>query len=115
MSRVLRVTVDPTSASLAETIAAAAPHVPLLVLTGRMFIDLAAELGGDDAATRHLLAVAESVDTPVAVNFATDAEASTTAMIAPRSWTRERLRGWIGGKHEILTAMFGEATIREDV
>ena len=115
MSGVLRVEVDPTGVSLAETIAEAARVVPFLVLTGRMFADLATELGSDDAASRHLLTVAESVDMPIAVNGATGPGASTTIVVAPRSWTPERLRGWIGGKHEALTAMFGEATIREDV
>ena len=47
-----------------------------------MLADLADELGGTDAATRHLLAVAEAVDTPIAVNMETGPDTSCTAVIA---------------------------------
>lgn len=113
MSDILRVTVAPTGVSLAATIAEAARHVPFLVIGSRMFSDLADELGGIDRATRHLLTVAEAVDTPIAVNVPTGEGTSSTAVIAPRSWAQERLRGWIAGHHEALTELFGAATIRE--
>jgi hypothetical protein len=111
----LRVEVDPTAVSLAGTIAEAARFVPFLVIGGRMLADLADELGGMDAATRHLLAVATSVDTPIAVNVESGPDTSSTAVIAPRSWSQERLAGWIGGKREALVELFGEVTVREDV
>ena len=57
----------------------------------------------------------KAVDMPIAVNVERGADASTTAVIAPRSWSQERLKGWTAGKHEALSAMFGPATIREDV
>ena len=113
MSDILRVTLDPTGISLAATIAEAARHVPFLVIGGRMFSDLADELGGIDRATRHLLTVAEAVDTPIAVNVERGDGASTTAVIASRSWSQEWLKGWTAGKHEALSELFGEATIRE--
>ena len=113
MTGTLHVTVDPTAVSLAATIAEAARVVPLLVIGGQMFSDLADELGGMDAATRHLLAVAEAVDMPIAVNVERGEDASTTAVIAPRSWTQERLRGWIGGKHDEPVELFGAASVRE--
>ena len=115
MTHTLRIEVDPTAVSLAATIAEAARVAPFLVIGATMFANLADELGGTDAATRHLLAVAEAVDTPIAVNVERGEDASTTAIIAPRSWTQDRLRGWVGGKREAIEAMFGPATIREDV
>ena len=115
MSGILRIEVDPTGVSLAETIAEAARHVPFLVIGGRMFADLADELGGHDAATGHLLDVASVTGKPIAVNVERDDDASTTAVVAPRSWSQERLKGWTAGKREALTELFGAATIREGI
>lgn len=54
MSRKLRVTVDTVAASPAQSIAAAAQAGALVVLTGRMFDELAAELGGHEPAACFL-------------------------------------------------------------
>ncbi len=59
---------------------------------------------------RHLLRVAENAQKPILVNFETGEETSRTVALAPRSWTEERLRGWVAGHHEALEAMFGAAT-----
>ena len=113
MSQTLRIEVDPTEVSLAETIAAAAAVARFLILTHQMFGHLAVELGSDEAATRYLLTVAEAVARPFAVNVETGESTSTTASIAPRAWSQERLKGWIGGHRAELEAMFGPATVRE--
>jgi hypothetical protein len=115
MSSTLRVTVDPTGVSLAETIASAARHVPFLVLTSRLFNDLAAELGGEEAAARHLARVATDTGRPIAINVETGEGASTTIMISPKGWTSDRLKGWTAGHHEALGELFGEATLREGI
>ncbi len=89
--------------------AAARDGGPGVCITGRAFADLAAELGGDAAAARHLLRVATNTARPIAVNFPT-AEGSRTMFVAPRGWTEERLRGWVAGRHEEVEAALGPAT-----
>jgi hypothetical protein len=114
LSRSLRVSIDPATVSPARAIAATARTGPLVCLTGRAFRDLADELGGTVRAMRHLMWVSENVNKPIAVNFPTGGEASRTVFLAPRSWTPERLRGWVAGHHEALEAMFGTARVREE-
>jgi hypothetical protein len=84
VSRALTVTTGPGTVSTAEAIEAAARLAPLLIITHRAFNDLAAELGSDDAAMRHLLRVSERAGKPVGVNFAIDG-GSRTCFLAPRS------------------------------
>jgi hypothetical protein len=91
----------------AQALTAASEMVPLMVLTGRMWRQLAAELGGEDVAAEWLLALAERRNRPIAVNFADGPERSQTCSIAPRAWTEERLKGWIGGFGAELVEMFG--------
>lgn len=111
MTHALRVSIDTATVSPARAIAATARTGPLVCLTGRLFNDLVAEMGSTDAAMRHLLRVSENVQKPVLVNFETGGGASRTVALAPRSWTQERLRGWIGGRHDAIEAMFGQATL----
>ena len=85
---------------------------PLVCVTGRFYADLADELGGYDAAARHLLRVATNTARPICVNLPTGAETSTTMFVAPKGWTDERLRGWAAGRHEELERVFGPATVR---
>jgi hypothetical protein len=106
VSAATRVTIDARRVSPAQAIAAAARAAPLLMLTGRAFAELVAELGGHDAAMRHLLRVSERVNRPIGCNFPTP-EGSRTAFVAPRSWSQERLRGWVGGKHQEIAEAFG--------
>ena len=109
MTRRLTVQVDPAAVSMAAAIRTAAQASPLLVITSRVLSHLAAELGGHEAAARYLFGLAESIGKPVAVNVDTGAETSSTAFIAPRSWTEERLAGWVAGRHEDIEAAFGPA------
>ena len=108
-TRSLTVTTSPDTLSTSKAISAAAQVAPLLILTARAFNDLAHELGSDTAAMRHLLRVSETVNKPIGCNFPTP-EGSRTAFVAPRSWTQERLRGWVGGHHEHIVDAFGPAT-----
>jgi len=105
----LHVTVDAGQASLAEVIETAARSGPLLILTERMLRMLTVELGSHDAAMRHLLAVSTKANRPIGANFPT-ANGSRTAFVAPSTWTQERLRGWVAGRHEEISEMFGPAT-----
>jgi hypothetical protein len=99
---------------MAAAIRAAAEVAPLLALTGRALVDLGEGLGGVDAATLWLLELAEATGKPVGVNFATGDDTSSTAFVAPRTWTEQRLQGWIAGHHAELEDAFGEVTqIRE--
>jgi len=107
MSRSLRVTIDPRSVSPAASIRVAAAAAPLLVIGGRALADLAAELGGMDAAGAFLLEVAEAIGHPIGLNLPTGATSLSTAFIAPRSWSRERVAGWVGGHHAELEAALG--------
>ena len=109
MSRSLTVTTSPSTVSTSKAIAAAARMAPLLILTARAFNDLAHELGSDKAAMRHLLRVSEDVNKPIGCNFPTP-DGSRTAFIAPRTWSQERLRGWVGAKHLDIADAFGPAT-----
>ena len=108
MSRTLNLQVDPAAVSMAAAIRTAAQGAPALVITSRVLSHLAAELGGHEAAARYLFGLAESIGKPVAVNVDTGTETSSTAFIAPRSWTQERLAGWVAARHEELAEQFGE-------
>ena len=110
MTRHMTVTVDAERLSIAAAIRRMADAAPMLVLTGRAFNDLARELGGLDAAVSELLTIAEANNRPVGVNFETGEDSSSTAFISPRSWSQERLTGWVGAKHQELTEQFGEVT-----
>ena len=110
MSRRMTVTVDADQLSIAAAIRRMADAAPMLVLTGRAFNDLARELGSIEAAVGELLAIAEANNRPVGVNFETGADSSSTAFISPRSWSQERLTGWVGARHEELSEQFGQVT-----
>jgi len=107
MSRTLRVTADPSTVSMAASIRATARAAPLFLLTVRALAELADELGGYSAAAEFLLEIAESNNRPIAVNVETGPDTSSTAFIAPRTWTSERLAGWTAGHHAELEAEFG--------
>jgi len=106
MTGTARVTIDAARVSPSKAIMGAARGGPMVLLTARMFGELVAELGSMEAAMRHLLRVSENTNKPIGANFPTP-EGSRTAFIAPRSWSQERLRGWVGGRHEDIAAAFG--------
>ena len=109
MSRAMRVTIDPRTVSPSETIRASAGLAPLTMISGRMLLDLSDELDGYQPACRFLLGVAEDLGRPVGVNVPTP-DGSRSMFLAPRSWSRERLAGWVAGHHQDLEAAFGPVT-----
>ena len=110
MSKSLTVTVDPAAVSMAETLRRMAPIVPLVVVKQAALADLASELGGYEEATRFLADLAHEHGKPIGLNVQTGPDTSSTAFLAPRGWTEERLAGWVGGHHAELGAQFGEVT-----
>jgi hypothetical protein len=110
VTRSLTVSVDPAAVKPSKAIAAAARMAPLLIVTGRALLDLETELGSWEAAGRYLLTVAENVGKPLGVNAPT-ATGSRTMFLAPRSWSPERLKGWVAGHHALLERQFGAATL----
>ncbi|HZO26700.1 MAG TPA: hypothetical protein VFH48_12010 [Chloroflexota bacterium] len=112
--RTVHVAIDAATVSQARAIAATARQVPLMVLTGRALADLADladELGGPEAAMRHLTHVATNTGRPIGCNLPT-AEGSSTLFVAPKGWTPERLAGFVAGHHAELEAQLGPATAR---
>ena len=114
--RTMRVLSDPAAVRPSRAIAAIARAAayagsPPVVVSGRAWCDLAAELGGDDAAVRYLVKLAGNTRRPIAINLPAP-DGSTTVFIAPRDWTDERLRGWAAGHAEALQQMFGPASVR---
>ena len=111
MTRRLTVQVDTEAIPAATAVRDAVQAAPaLLVLTGQMMADLAGQLGLADAAVQFLVDLAGEIDRPLGVNVETGPGTSSTAFIAPRSWTPERLQGWVAARHEELAAEFGEVT-----
>ena len=106
-SKTLRVVADPAAVSMADAIRAMASTAPLFVITAQALGDLTDELGSMDAALGYLLRLAEDLGHPIGVNIATGADRSSTAFLAPRSWSDERLAGWIAGHHQALEAELG--------
>ena len=113
MTRSAHITINPAVVSPARAVMAAARGGPLVILTERALHDLADELGGDDAAVRHLERVASNVNRPIGANMLT-AEGARTLFLAPKGWSLERLKGWVAGHHEAIEAMFGPATPVEE-
>ena len=107
MSNTLRVTVDPATVRPSTAIRGAAQAAPCLVLGQGALVDLAAELGGMEAAAAFLLEVAESVGRPIGVNLQ-QGDGSQTMFVAPRTWSVTRLQGWVAGHHGELESEFGE-------
>ena len=111
MSGAMRLAVDAGAVSVARSIAAAARLAPLLVITHRSLADLADELGGYEQAARRLLTIATNANKPIGVNAPTGPDTSRTMFVAPRSWSRERLAGYVAAHHEALERQFGAASI----
>jgi len=107
MTRTMHVLADASKVSMAASIQATAQVAPLLVLTTRALAELSDELGGMDVAATYLLELAEDIGHPIAVNVETGRDTSSTAFIAPRTWSEERLQGWAAGRHQELEGEFG--------
>jgi len=108
------VTVDASRVSPSEVIRESAGLAPLTVVSGRMLLDLTDELGGQGAAARFLLEIAEQIGRPIAVNVPMLGGNSRSVFLAPPAWSRERLAGWIAGHHEALERQFGPATLVDE-
>ena len=87
MSRTLNVKVDASRVSIAKAIRAVAHAGAPLALTARALNDLAAELGSMDAAASFLADLAEEVGKPVAVQFGTGEDTSSTVFVPPAGWS----------------------------
>ena len=111
-ARSLSLTVDTAALKPTEALGCVARAGIVVGLTAAMFHDLATELGGHDAACRWLIDLATETNRPITVNVPTGKDTSTTVAIALKTWSEEKLRGWIGGMAPELEAMFGPATIR---
>ena len=110
MLKAQKLTMDPSRGSLAEAIRAAAGEAALLVLSDAALRQLAMELDGGETVGTFLVSVATEVGRPIGVNLDRGDGESSTACIAPKGWTQERLKSWIAGRHEAIEAMFGPAT-----
>ncbi len=116
MTRLATLTIDAERVSPSRSLAilarsAASNGGPLICVTGRMFGELERELGGPEGVARRLCRVATNTGRPIAVNFETGAETSTTLFVSPRGWSEDRLRGWAAGRHAELEAAFGPASV----
>ncbi len=104
-----RFAVDPSIISPSKALARLAGAGDVLVcVTGRMFDDIARELGSYDRAARHLVRVATNAGRPIAVNFETP-DGSRTVIIGPRGWSEEKTAGWVAARHDALERQFGPA------
>ena len=110
MSGTLRVMVDSAAVSPSKALAASAKLAPLLVITHRALDDLAEECGGYEQAARYVLKVATNAGKPIGVNAPTGPGGSRTWFVAPKSWSREKVAGWVAAHHDELERAFGDAT-----
>jgi len=111
-ARSLSITVDTAALKPTDALGRVARAGTAVGLTHRMMADLAEELGGYKRACKWLIALATETNRPITINLPTGPDTSTTVAIAPKSWSEDKLRGWIGGMHEELEEMFGPAAIR---
>jgi len=116
MTRLATLTIDAESVSVSRSLAALARASardggPLICVSHRALDDLAAELGGYEAAAGRLLRIATQTARPICVNLPTGPETSMSVFVAPKTWSEDRLRGWAAGRHAELESVFGAATI----
>ncbi len=108
-------TIDAATVSPSKALAATARRAPLVVVTGRAYGEMVAELGGAEAVIAHLIRVATNIGKPLAVNLPSGPDTSSTIFLGPKGWSDERVAGWIGGHHEALEAAFGDATFSREM
>jgi len=112
MSHALSLTIDTAALKPTAVLGRVARAGAAVGLTHRMLRDLEQDLGGYKRACKWLIALATETNRPITINLPTGSDTSTTVAIAPKSWSEDKLRGWIGGMHEELEEMFGPAAIR---
>ena len=113
--RAATVTIDAATVSPSKALAATARLAPLVVVTGRAYGEMLAELVAAELVIAHLIRVATNVDRPIGVNLTSGTDTSTTVFIGPKHWSDERVAGWIGGHHEALEQQFGDATFSREM
>jgi len=109
MTNMMCVTIDAARASPSKVIRESAGLAPLTIASGRMLIELADELGGQEAAGAFLYDIAEQTGRPVGVNLLAPDGGSRSVFLAPPGWSQERLAGWVAGHREDIEAAFGPA------
>jgi hypothetical protein len=71
MSHTAHVVMDPGRVSPSEALRELVTSTPLVCITGRAMAQLARELGGFEAATHHLAALANELERPIGINLPT--------------------------------------------
>ena len=107
-------TIDAATISPSKTLAMTARLAPLVVVTGRAYGEMLAELGDAEAVIAHLIRVATNVGKPLAVNLPSGPDTSSTIFLGPKGWSEERVMGWVAGHREALEAAFGDATFSRE-
>ena len=102
--------IDAATVSPSKALATTARLAPLVVVTGRAYGEMIAELGSDELVIAHLVRVAMKVDRPIGVNLPSGPDTSSTIFLGPKGWSEERVMGWVAGHHEALERQFGPAT-----
>jgi hypothetical protein len=105
-----RVVVDmaePGAAGLMLREMATAESVRMVAVTHRAWSHLRRDCGGDKRAAQWLASLATEAGKVVAVNFELKDGGSRTMFLAPKDWSEEKLRGYIGGLGEEVEAIFG--------
>ena len=115
VTRTATVTIDAATVSPSNALAATARLAPLVVVTGRAYGEMLAELGDAEAVIAHLIRVATNVGKPLAVNLPRGPETSSTIFLGPKGWSEERVAGWIGRHREALEQQFGDATFSREM
>ena len=114
VTRTATVTVDAATVSPSKTLTMTARLAPLVVVTGRAYGEMLAELGGAEAVIAHLIRVATNVGKPLAVNLPSGPDTSSMIFLGPKGRSEERVMGWVAGHRETLERQFGAASLLHD-
>lgn len=110
MSAVLRLAI---ASPMRKWLSNIGPGPAMLVLSWAAYLTLRTEVGGGDIAVVDLIrATATRLGQPIGVHLGSNS-GGRTALIAPSGWTRERLLGYMAGRHQELEAAFGRVAAIE--
>jgi hypothetical protein len=111
MSAIPRIIVGPGISIKRSLKVALSVDGPPFLLTYRAYTHVRAECGGSDkAAWRWLGQRAKYGSRPLFVNVENPDGTSHTIALAPRGWSPEKRKGYVGGLDETLEAEFGEVS-----